>query len=231
MLLAHQEFPATSAGYRQLLAWASPFGSLRRAGVECTGSYGSTPARFLSRESLQVVEVDQPDPATRRKRGKTDTIDAAAAARAVLSRRADVTPKTGEGPAADMRVLRLAKESVVKTRTPTRVTQDPASPDRRLPHRHRSGHQPADSALRTSAVRARRPLKALCVPLPSKGRRNPWTDPRKITYRVAPRPEMNGRRRVPCGSHLSSAPSSAVPAWFANSDRERSKQPVSRRNP
>lgn len=36
--LAHQEFPATSAGYRQLLTWARSFGVLCRAGVECTGS-------------------------------------------------------------------------------------------------------------------------------------------------------------------------------------------------
>ncbi|KOU38006.1 hypothetical protein ADK55_35265 [Streptomyces sp. WM4235] len=64
-----------------------------------------------------------------------------------------------------------------------------------------------------------------------KGHGNPWTDPRKITYRVAPRPETDGRRRVPCSSHHSSAPSSAVPAWFVSSDRGRSKQPVFRRNP
>uniref|UniRef100_UPI003983B162 IS110 family transposase n=1 Tax=Streptomyces kunmingensis TaxID=68225 RepID=UPI003983B162 len=116
-LLAHQEFPTTAAGYRQLLSWASSFGALRRAGVEWTGSYGAALARFLSRENVQVVEVNQPDRALRRKRGKTDAVDAEAAARAVLSGRADVTPKTGEGPAADMRVLRLAKESAVKART------------------------------------------------------------------------------------------------------------------
>lgn len=101
--LAHQEFPATGAGYRQLLSWASSFGTLHRAGVECTGSYGAALARFLSRESVQVVEVNQPDRAIRRKHGKSDAVDAEAAARAVLSGRADVTPKTGEGPAADMR--------------------------------------------------------------------------------------------------------------------------------
>ncbi|MFE6946691.1 IS110 family RNA-guided transposase [Streptomyces chartreusis] len=115
--LAHQEFPATAAGYRQLLLWARSFGALRRAGVECTGSYGSALTRFLGQEHIQVIEVNQPDRATRRKRGKTDAVDAEAAARAVLSGRADVTPKTGEGPAADMRVLRLAKESAVKART------------------------------------------------------------------------------------------------------------------
>ncbi|MGX1480392.1 UNVERIFIED_CONTAM: hypothetical protein RKD50_009200 [Streptomyces canus] len=54
---------------------------------------------------------------TRRKRGRTDAVDADAAARAVLSGRAAVTPKTGEDRAADVRVLRPAKESAVKART------------------------------------------------------------------------------------------------------------------
>ncbi|MGW3730253.1 IS110 family transposase [Streptomyces sp. NPDC000851] len=116
-LLAHQEFPTTAAGYRQLLSWARSFGILHRAGVECTGSYGAALARFLHRENVQVIEVNQPDRAIRRKRGKTDAVDADAAARAVLSGRTTTTPKTGEGPAADMRVLRPAKESAVKART------------------------------------------------------------------------------------------------------------------
>ncbi|PBC70324.1 transposase [Streptomyces sp. TLI_235] len=115
--LAHQEFPTTALGYRQLVIWARSFGTLRRAGVECTGSYGAALARVLRREGIDVVEVNQPDRATRRKRGKTDAIDADAAARAVLSGRATTTPKTADGPAADMRVLRLAKESAVKART------------------------------------------------------------------------------------------------------------------
>ncbi|WP_424921750.1 IS110 family transposase [Streptomyces sp. wa1] len=115
--LSHQEFPTTAAGYRQLISWARSFGVVRRAGVECTGSYGSALTRALRRESIDVVEINQPDRATRRKRGKTDAIDADAAARAVLSGRATTTPKTADGPAADMRVLRLAKESAVKART------------------------------------------------------------------------------------------------------------------
>lgn len=60
-LLSHREFPATAAGYRQLLAWARSFGVLRRAGVECTGSYGATLARVLRHEGVQVIEVNQPD--------------------------------------------------------------------------------------------------------------------------------------------------------------------------
>ncbi|WP_435883178.1 IS110 family transposase [Streptomyces microflavus] len=85
--------------------------------MECTGSSAAVPACFLSRQHVQVAEVDQPDRAMRRKRGKSDAADAEAAARAVLSGRADLTPKTGEGPAADMRVLRLAEGSAVKART------------------------------------------------------------------------------------------------------------------
>ncbi len=115
--LAHREFPATADGYRHLVAWARSFGALRRAGVECTGSYGAALARWLRRDNIAVIEVNQPDRAARRKRGKTDAVDADAAARAVLSGRATTTPKTGEGPAADMRILRLAKESAVKART------------------------------------------------------------------------------------------------------------------
>ncbi|MCX5377569.1 IS110 family transposase [Streptomyces sp. NBC_00091] len=115
--LAHQEFPTTAVGYRQLLAWGRSFGVLHRAGVECTGSFGTALTRVLRQEGIDVVEINQPDRATRRKRGKTDAIDADAAARAVLSGRATTMPKSADGPVEDMRVLRLAKESAVKART------------------------------------------------------------------------------------------------------------------
>ncbi len=94
--------------------------------------------------------------------------------------------------------------------------------------------EPPAAPTRPAGPRRERALGAPGAPRagpPSRGRGNPWTYLRQITYRVTPRPEMDGRRRVPCGSHLSSAPLSAVPAWFVRSDRERSKQPVSRRNP
>jgi transposase len=95
---ASRSFPTTKAGYHQLLAWAHSFGTLRRAGVECTGSYGAALTRHLQAAGITVIEVNQPDKATHRRRGKTDTIDAQAAARAVLSGRATATAKTGDGP-------------------------------------------------------------------------------------------------------------------------------------
>jgi transposase len=82
----------------QLLAWARTFGTLGRVGVECTGSYGAALTRQLRAGGAQVLEVNQPDKGTRRRRGPTDTIDARAAARAVLSGRATAVARSTSSP-------------------------------------------------------------------------------------------------------------------------------------
>ncbi|WTT96115.1 IS110 family transposase [Streptomyces sp. NBC_00076] len=46
-VLATDEFPATAAGYCDLLKWARKSGAVRRAGVEGTGSYGASLSRYL----------------------------------------------------------------------------------------------------------------------------------------------------------------------------------------
>jgi transposase len=116
-VIGSKSFPATVAGYRSLLDWARGLGLVRRAGVECTGSYGAGLTRHLLAEGVEVVEVNQPDKATRRRRGKTDTIDAEAAAQAVVSGRATATAKTSDGSVEMVRMLKLAKDSAVKART------------------------------------------------------------------------------------------------------------------
>ncbi len=116
-LLGTRSFPTTALGYRQLLVWAIGFGTVRRAGVECTGSYGAALTRYLVSAHVEVVEVNQPDKATRRRRGKTDTLDAEAAAQAVLSGRASAAAKTGDGPVEMVRMFKLAKASAIKSRT------------------------------------------------------------------------------------------------------------------
>ncbi len=116
-LLSSGEFPATAAGYCHLLDWARQCGTVLRAGVECTGSYGAGLARYLATQQVPVVEVNQPDRSTRRRRGKTDAIDAEAAARAALSGIARALPKSGDGQVEALRMLRLAKNSAVKART------------------------------------------------------------------------------------------------------------------
>jgi transposase len=115
--LSSDNFPVTAAGYRALLAWVGTFGILRRAGVEGTGSYGAALARHLRAAGVEVIEVNAPDKATRRRRGKTDTLDAEAAARAVLSGRATGSAKAGDGPVEMLRMFKLAKASAVKART------------------------------------------------------------------------------------------------------------------
>jgi len=116
-LLAVDTFPTTAAGYRKLLSWARSHGVLSRAGVEGTSSYGAAVARALTAAGITVVEVNQPDRAHRRLRGKTDALDAESAARAVLSGRATAIAKAGTGPVEATRILKLAKTSAVKSRT------------------------------------------------------------------------------------------------------------------
>jgi transposase len=116
-LLGSKTFPATAAGYRALLRWARSFGTVRRAGVECTGSYGAALARHLAAAQVEVLEVSQPDKAARRRRGKNDAIDAEAAARAVLTGRAAALAKAGDGPVETLRMFKLAKASAVKSRS------------------------------------------------------------------------------------------------------------------
>ena len=119
VLLGTAQFPATTAGYQTLVGWVATFGMLRRAGVEGTGSYGAALARHLRAAGVEVIEVNAPDKANRRRRGKTDTLDAEAAARAVLSGRASGIAKAGDGPVEMLRMLKLAKDSAVKARSQT----------------------------------------------------------------------------------------------------------------
>jgi transposase len=115
--LADREFPATIRGYRDLLEWMRSHGALVAVGVEGTGAYGAELARVLTAAGVAVVDVDRPDRKTRRTKGKSDPIDAYAAATAVLSGRATGIPKSRDGVVEAVRVLRVARRSAVKART------------------------------------------------------------------------------------------------------------------
>jgi transposase len=116
-LLGDAAFPATAAGYVTLLAWLRGFGRIVAVGVEGTGSYGAGLARFLRSKAVSVVEVDRPDRKARRSRGKSDPIDAVAAARAVLSGTAAGVPKARTGVVEAIRALRVARRGAVTART------------------------------------------------------------------------------------------------------------------
>jgi transposase len=116
-LLGTQSFLVSARGYRELLAWLASFGVIERVGVESTGSYAAGLTRHLVSEGVRVLEVNQPHAHTRRRRGKTDAIDAEMAARHALSLAAAVTPKQTTGIVESIRQLRIARDSAVKSRS------------------------------------------------------------------------------------------------------------------
>jgi transposase len=116
-LLGDRQFPADRGGYRQLLGWLGRHGSLDAVGVEGTGSYGAGLTRCLLDQHVAVVEVDRPDRRTRRQRGKSDPIDAEAAARAVLAGTATAPAKRRDGIVEAIRALRAARSGAIKART------------------------------------------------------------------------------------------------------------------
>lgn len=110
-------FPATDVGTSALLGWADAHGSPRTAGVEGTGSYGYQLTRALNDAGITVFEVNRPDRANRRRKGKSDPVDAEAAARAVLAGQATATPKDRHGAVESLRALTIARNSAVKATT------------------------------------------------------------------------------------------------------------------
>ena len=116
-LLDTRSFTVSAAGYRELLLWLKSFGEIDRLGVESTGSYAAGLTRHLLAEGVRVLEVKQPHAHTRRRRGKTDVIDAELAARHALSLATAVIPKQTTGIVEAIRQLRVARESAVKSRS------------------------------------------------------------------------------------------------------------------
>jgi len=109
--------PATNAGARRLVRWATGFGTFERAGVEGTGCYGAGLARFLRAEGVRVFEVLRPKRRDLHRAGKSDPIDAEAAARAVLAGTVVGEPKGADGEVEMIRALRMARCSALKART------------------------------------------------------------------------------------------------------------------
>lgn len=107
----------TRAGYAELERWAVGLGTVRAFGIEGTGSYGAGLARQLRASGHEVREVDRPDRSTRRRLGKSDPLDAEAAARSVLAGTATTRPRTADGTVEALRLLVLTKRSADKART------------------------------------------------------------------------------------------------------------------
>ena len=114
--LGSQRIPATSAGYRRFVSWARSLGQLVTVGIEGPGHYGAGLARHLRAEGIMVTEVGRPKRQHRARYGKSDDADAAGAAAIVLAGEALGEPKTADGAAEMVRVLRVARTSAIRAR-------------------------------------------------------------------------------------------------------------------
>jgi transposase len=111
-----EAFETTEAGYQRLVGWLRSHGRVERVGVEGTGSYGAGLTRLLARAGIDVVEVDRPNRQARHRAGKSDTVDAVAAARAALGRTALGLPKSRDGNVEAIRVVTVARRSAASER-------------------------------------------------------------------------------------------------------------------
>ncbi len=107
----------TPAGISDLLAWASTLDPCCQWGIEGTSSYGAGLTRRLRSNGGTVHEVCRPGRRIRRTRGKSDPIDAEAAARAVLAGDGLIEVKSAETTSESLRQPRATRRSAVKART------------------------------------------------------------------------------------------------------------------
>ncbi|WP_280474571.1 IS110 family transposase [Nocardia asiatica] len=114
---ADREFSTTADGYAAIERWIASFGEVARIGIEGSGSYGVELARYLHTRGYNVAEVPRPNRRLRRAHGKTDTIDAYAAARRLLDGSGVTAPKLRNSAIEAVRALRVARHGAVKATT------------------------------------------------------------------------------------------------------------------
>ncbi|MDO5745974.1 MAG: transposase [Micrococcaceae bacterium] len=117
-------FPTSGPGLKRAIAWidrrSEPGKTL--VAIEGTNSYGSGLTRFLRSTDLDLCEVRPPRRASRVGRGKSDDIDALAAARTVLGEQVEamLEPRAGVNREA-LRILLNARNAMARQDTADRL--------------------------------------------------------------------------------------------------------------
>jgi transposase len=114
-LVGGLEIETNLAGYFELAEWVRGLGDDVVVGIEGAGSFGAGLCEFLLADGIDVVEVERPRREDRR-RGKSDEIDALAAAKKVLAGDGLCTPRAG-GTRRALAALLVAYRSCVGERT------------------------------------------------------------------------------------------------------------------
>jgi transposase len=115
-------FPTTKARISRAIGWIvrRTHGSVLAA-VEGTSSYGSIATTALVEDGFEVVEVRPAARSTHAHAGKSDALDAEAAARSVLGRDFETLPRPRQtGPRQALRILLATRSIVDQQRTANR---------------------------------------------------------------------------------------------------------------
>ena len=115
--LATQTFTADPTGYERLAAMIGDPDACLGIGVEGTNSYGAALTRRLVEAGYNVYEVLRPKRAVRRRDGKSDPVDALAAARSVLAGDGTSVPKSADGWVEALRALNAERAQLVTAMT------------------------------------------------------------------------------------------------------------------
>lgn len=110
-------FEANRRGYQNLIDTLTSTGNILAIGVEGTNSYGAGLTRALINAGYTVTEVLRPTRQVRRLHGKSDPIDAIAAARSVLSGEGVSQAKDTQTPAESLRFLLTARTQLIHAMT------------------------------------------------------------------------------------------------------------------
>jgi hypothetical protein len=77
---------------------------------------------FLQAKGHSVVEVNRPNRQLRHQNGKSDSLDAENAARAVLGGQANARPKSADSSVEMIQHLKVPRDTAVKSRTQAMIT-------------------------------------------------------------------------------------------------------------
>ncbi len=116
-VLSTNTFGADPDGYGHLIAMLGDPARCAGIGVEGTNSFGAALARRLQAAGFPVYEVLRPKRGVRRKDGKSDPIDAIAAARSVLAGDGTSLPKSSDGWVEALRQLNAERSQPVTAMT------------------------------------------------------------------------------------------------------------------
>lgn len=115
--LGAETFTADPDGYDRLIGMLPGPGRVAAVGVEGTNSFGAALARRLTAAGYEVREVLRPRRSVRRRDGKSDPLDAVAAARSVMAGDGTSLPKSSDGWVEALRHLNAQRSQLVSAMT------------------------------------------------------------------------------------------------------------------